>query len=38
VVYFVKPEDGCVMKRLEGSGLVPELGEGEEGEGVTAVE
>ena len=29
LVYFSRPEDDVVLKRLEGSDVIPELGEGE---------
>lgn len=38
LAYFVRPEDTCVMKRLEGSDLIPNLEHGEEEQDVTAVE
>jgi isopenicillin N synthase-like dioxygenase len=37
IVYFVRPEDQCILGRLEGEG-VPPLAEGEEDEQLTAKE
>lgn len=37
IVYFVRPEDNCVLKRMRG-GKVPPLEEGEEEEELTALE
>ncbi|KAI8959894.1 putative oxidoreductase [Daldinia sp. FL1419] len=37
IVYFVRPEDKCVMKRIEGKGIPKEVNESED-EGLTANE
>jgi hypothetical protein len=37
VVYFIRPNDDCVLKRLEGSGI-PNQPDDEEEEAVTATE
>lgn len=36
LVYFSRPEDDVVLKRLEGSNVIPELGEGEVDEEVSS--
>jgi isopenicillin N synthase-like dioxygenase len=38
VVYFARPEDEVVLRRLEGSDVIPELKEGQEDEGMNSRE
>lgn len=38
VVYFARPEDEVVLKRLEGSDVIPELKEGEQNEEMNSKE
>ncbi|KAF2870130.1 putative oxidoreductase [Massariosphaeria phaeospora] len=38
LAYFTRPEDACLMKRLEGSKLIPQLDDGEEEGDITAGE
>ena len=36
LVYFARPEDDVILKRLEGGDVIPELGDGEEEEEINA--
>ncbi|KAF2643079.1 Clavaminate synthase-like protein [Massarina eburnea CBS 473.64] len=36
LAYFTRPEDKCVMRRIQGSAMIPELGKGEVEEDVMA--
>lgn len=38
LAYFVRPEDACVMKRFEGSDLIPNLEDGKKEGDFTAAE
>jgi len=38
LVYFARPEDEVVLKRLEGSDVIPPLQEGQEEEGMNSKE
>lgn len=38
LVYFSRPEDDVVLKRLEGSDVIPELAEGTKEDGMSSVE
>lgn len=38
LVYFARPEDEVVLRRLEGSDVIPELKEGQENEGMNSRE